>query len=89
MTFALLETIQDDTDEGTSKIEKLIVPLALCGCMGSGQQNPIAGGGGAGGTSVPTCVPDNSGQQFMQVLLLSHFLRRRPSYSSKKHVDQD
>jgi len=41
MTFALLETIQDDTDEGTSKIEKLIVPLALCGCMGSGQQNPM------------------------------------------------
>jgi len=86
-TFVLLDTLHDDSEEGQSKIEKLLVPLALCGCMGSGQSQQVATTTSpAGGTATqPTYVTDNS-SQFMQVLLLSAFMRRRPhsrTYSSE------
>ncbi len=80
-TFVLLDTLHDDAEEGHSKIEKLLVPLALCGCMGSGSNPPVAATSPTGAaTTQPTYVTDNS-SQIMQVLLLSAFMRRRPYYS--------
>jgi hypothetical protein len=79
-TLALVDTLHDDSEEGESKIEKLLVPLALCGCMG--QPPPSTGAGAGSPSSTQVYVPDNSGQQFMQVLLLSTVLRRK-SHSKK------
>jgi len=85
-TFVLLDTLHDDPEEGRSNIKDLVLPLALCGCMGSGSNQPVAATPATGTTATqPTYVTDNS-SQFMQVLLLSAFLRRRP-HSSRGNVD--
>jgi len=76
-TFAVLDMLSDDPDEGgQSKFKELLLPLVLCGCMGSGQPPPIAGPPAVPGSGAPTYVTDNS-NQLLTILAFSALLRRR------------
>jgi hypothetical protein len=73
-TIMLADVLFDDRAEERRDIKNLVLPLVLCGSMGTTQQASGAPVAGPGGTP-PTVVMDNNGS--CQTLLLLALLRGR------------
>ena len=75
-TFMLAETLFDDKTEERRDIRDLMLPLLLCGSMGTAQPTQVGAAAGEGPwASQPTVVVENNNT--LQTLLLLSLLRGR------------